>query len=85
MKKETIYRSAAKYSALHDEDCCVNTEYGCDVDTPILGCCENMKMVESIIRETVASVVESLSHDIGFDSEEQRKAGVEMYLENFNH
>ena len=82
MKTEEIYRNAAEYGAFHDEDCCVNQEGAgaCDVGTPILGCCDQMKTVKLIIDDTIRSVVESLSHDI-FDNEELRKAGVAMYLE----
>lgn len=80
MEKETLYKNAAEYGALHNEDCCVNTEYGCDGGTATLGCCENMQMVKSIVDHSVSRVFEYVSHDMRWDSEEQRKAAVEMYV-----
>lgn len=83
MNKDSLYESAAEYGALHNEDCCVNfpeDSRACDVGTGTLDCCDNMRMVQSIVDETVRRTVEYLSHDMKFDSEEQRKVAVQMYL-----
>jgi len=74
MEKEKIYKNASEYGVLHNEDCCTNfpeDNRACDVGTGILDCCENMKMVKSIIDETVTNVVETLSYDMEFKDEER--------------
>lgn len=85
MDKEKIYQNAAEYGELHEEDCCVNQEGAgsCDVGTPILGCCDKMKQIAHIIDDTLASVVEFISHDLECKDEAQRKECVRMYLEDW--
>ncbi len=78
-----LYEKADEYGALHNKDCCVHfpeDSRACDTDIKPLECCENMKMVKAILDEAIADVVEFMSHDIKFDSEEQRKVAVRMYL-----
>jgi hypothetical protein len=83
MEKGKIYKNAEEYGALHNEDCCVNDENnGCDFDVKPAECCKNMRMVKSIIDETIADTVEFLSHDMNFRDEEQRKSAVKLYLGN---
>ena len=76
----------AEYGALHNEDCCVNFEdsNACDVGTGAVECCENMKMAAAHYQEYATRLVEYMSHDITFKDEEQRKAAVQMYLEELD-
>ena len=82
MDKTKIYESAAEFGALHNEDCCVHVEDAgaCNVSTRILDCCENMRMVKSIINDTIAETVEFISHDMNCKDEAQRQAVVKAYL-----
>lgn len=73
--KEKLYNEAQEHGALHEEHCPVNMEDPDECD------CDNFKMVRSIINESVDKTLEILSHDI-FENEEQRKAGVKIYLDN---
>ena len=73
---EKIYKEVEEAGDMHSVDCCANSEGGCDAGLEPLDCCDNMRWIKSIIR----MVVESLSYDMKFDSDEQRKAAVEMYL-----
>jgi hypothetical protein len=76
--------SLNEYGQFHNEECCVNYEdsRACDFSTPILGCCEEMVALAEYSKELVETVIDYLSYDI-FKNEEQRKAGVKMYLEHF--
>ncbi len=71
--KEEIKQIYEEYGQLHETTCNLNNE-----DTVLDGCtCAVKPMVEEIIDK----LTEYFSHDI-FENEEQRKAGVKMYLEN---
>lgn len=83
MKKE-LYEYAQDFGELHNEDCCVNfpeDARACDGNEE-MECCKNMQMVQAIIDHTHKRVTEFMSHDMSWDSEEQRLAAVQMYLEN---
>lgn len=71
----------AEYGLLHSENCCVNTEYGCDVDVGDVECCNSMKAIAGFFEEQAEKIIEFLSHDMEFESEEQRKEAVKMYVE----
>jgi len=73
----------AEYGELHNEDCCVNTEYGCDVGVGDVECCENMKAIASFFSEQTEIIIDFISHDMDFKDEEQRKEAVKMYLKHF--
>ncbi len=74
-------KELAEYGALHESDCCCNTEFGCDVGTAELDCCNHMKALKEYSLKLVGEVFEYVSHDI-FDNEEQRKMGLKMYMDN---
>lgn len=72
--KEQIEEIYEDYGQIHERECDLNSE-DCD------GCnCA----IKSMVMEMVKSLTEYFSHDITFDSEEQRKAAVELYLSQFN-
>lgn len=74
----------AEFGQLHNEDCCVNfpeDNRACDVGTPILDCCENMRTLKEYAENLVKMTITFLSYDI-FGNEKQRKAGVKMYFED---
>lgn len=75
-------KSLSEYGALHNSDCPVNSEDGGDVGEPELGCCEHMKGLKDYSVELVEKVFEYVSHDV-FDNEEQRVAGLKMYVDGF--
>jgi hypothetical protein len=84
---ETIIKTIkdlAEAGDLHDVECCVNYDdsRSCDVGTLELGCCDNMKFFKNYSEQLVSAVFEYASHDI-FDNEEQRVAGLKMYLDDF--
>jgi hypothetical protein len=85
--KNELYNDASEYGVLHNEDCCVNFDdaRSCDVGVGPVDCCPNMRMIKAILDNAAQRFTEYFSHDIEFDSEEQRKAAVEMYLEDFNN
>ena len=43
----------SEFAFLHDDDCCVNTEDGCDVGTENLNCCCAMKTIRGIIERVI--------------------------------
>jgi len=65
---------------IHSLDCCVNSDYGCDGGVSNINCCDNIKFIVSLIKDTI----EFMSHDINFKNEEQRKKAVEMYYESLD-
>ncbi len=70
--QELIEQIIGDFGAIHEDNCDLNTE-----DGAFDGCdCAVNTVADDIIRATV----EHLSHDI-FDNEEQRKDGVNMYLD----
>jgi len=73
--KEKIEEITDEYGALHEPDCDLNSENG-SYD----GCDCAMK---GMIAEVARVFTEYFSHDITFKDEEQRKAAVEMYLQDF--
>lgn len=78
-------KEIAEMGEFHNEDCCVNfpeDNRACDVGIGTLECCENMRALKSLAEKLVVSTIEYLSYDI-FDNDEQRKAGVKMYVDNF--
>ncbi len=78
-------RELAEYGALHNEDCCVNfpeDSRACDVGTPTLGCCENMKALASFAENLVEVTVGFLVHDMEFQDHEQREAAIKLYMED---
>jgi len=82
-KLENWKRELAEYGALHNEDCCVNTEYGCDCDVKDDECCENIEMASAFVKEHSRRLIGYISHDMKIEDEEKRKAVVEMYIEHF--
>ena len=84
-KIEDWKKELAEYGALHNEDCCVNfpeDNRACDVGTGDVECCENMKMIALFFTEKASQIVEFISHDMKYDSEEQRKEIVKLYKEH---
>ncbi|KKL79163.1 hypothetical protein LCGC14_2017630, partial [marine sediment metagenome] len=76
--KRNWKQDLAEYGQLHNEDCCVNTEYGCDIGVGDVECCENMKLIASFFLEQAGEIIKFLSHDMDFKDEEQRKEAVKM-------
>lgn len=72
--REEIDKITDDYGQLHEKDCDLNNE-----DGSFDGCTCAMK---SLSNEVVSRLIEYFSYDI-FGSEEQRKAGVELYREVF--
>jgi hypothetical protein len=76
-------KALAEFGQLHNEDCCVHfpeDSRACDTDTGELDCCENMRILKTYAENLVRMVINFASYDIFVDNEEQRKAGVELYL-----
>lgn len=72
MDKDKILDLLADYGEIHQDRCDVHSEYGD-------GCnCA----VRDMVYKLVVELTEYFSHDMEFKNEEQRKAGVEMYLKH---
>jgi len=80
--KRNWKQELTEYGELHNEDCCVNTEYGCDVGTGDVDCCENMKQIAGFFSKQAKKLIKHLSYDIDFKNEKQRKEAVKMYIEH---
>lgn len=79
--KRNWKQELAEYGELHNQDCCVNLEYGCDCDVGDIECCENMRLIAGFFVEEVSKIIDFLSCDMSFENEEQRKEAVKMYIE----
>lgn len=82
MEVENWRQELAEYAYLHNEDCCVHSEGGCDAGIGELECCRNMQMLDGYVSEIIKSVTIFISHDMDFENEEQRKEAVKMYLKD---
>lgn len=63
------------YGQIHEDNCELHNE-----NSSSDGC---SCAVKSMVKEVAEVLTEYFSHDIKFKDEEQRKAAVKMYLENF--
>jgi len=74
--KEEIEAITDDYGQLHEDECDLHNEDGTED-----GC---TCAVKGMTREIVERMTEYFSHDITFKDEAQRKAAVEMYMEDWN-
>ena len=81
--KRNWKQELAEYGKLHNKDCCVNTKYGCDFGVGDVECCENMKAIAEFFLEQAGKIIESLSYDMNFKDEAQRKAAVKMLIDHY--
>jgi hypothetical protein len=79
---ENWKQELAEYGELHNDDCCVNDEDGCDFIVKELECCEKMKTLEYFISNLLKELINHLSYDMNFKDEAQRKAAVKMYFKH---
>lgn len=87
MKIENWKEELVEYGQLHNEDCCVNfpeDNRACDCSMKDDDCCENIRMSSNFVKEICGELINHLSFDMKFDSEEQRKEAVKMYCEHFD-
>lgn len=75
---EKIIKKLQEAGDIHSLDCPMNSEDGCDNGISDIDCCDNIRFIVELIKDTI----EYMSHDIKFENEEQRKAGVKMYCES---
>ena len=73
-----IIKKLQEAGDIHSPDCPVNSEDGCDGGVSDIDCCDNIRFIVGLIKDTI----EFISYDMKLGSEEQRKAVVEMYYES---
>lgn len=83
MEKINWKQNLTEYGNLHNEDCCMNYESGCDFDVKDDDCCDNIRMVASFFKEEAIKIIEFISYDMKCKDDEQRKAVVDAYKEHF--
>ena len=80
-----ILKELPEYGILHNEDCCVNfpeDSRACDVGTEPTDCCENMRIVDAMIRK--AYLAGALAHKEATKVEKEQHAQVSEYYSGYN-
>ena len=79
-----LFLSFSEMGEMHNKDCCCNTEHGCDFYVGILDCCANMRALRITAQEIANKVIDNMSYDLNYSSEEQRLEAVKMLCKDLD-